>query len=460
MAQLNEDLLLGGMAISNPYMKGAVVAVLALTLTVGVLAASAMQMLLGYLYVLPFTIYLTGTNIMNVGIVLVLFFSYVLFKKSRRLVLDATTVFIFVFILAFIPSLFIASSRVLSTHLSMLFQYLCCLLMYVFVSNAINTEAHVSSIIKALMTILYLYSFFAIAEYFFFPYSVGLHRVRGPWREYELYSEYLSYMLPFAVYYFKDSKLKLVGTCCFILVMMLLTGTRGGPVSLLLGLMLWWMLESNRLANAMKATGLAVVLLPLALISYEFISSGTKIDKDDALVQRLSDTKLSKNYIPDTRASVWTLHGKVISKVGLLGEGPNPRGNWYYQAIAAGDASLLSGSRLPEPSVSGYPHSLILTLMETGGVPALFAFYAIAVSLLVRLYRLKRRVAQSPAHEDMARLLNVLIISIAIFLINETKIEFVRYFHYQLYIFGYLFGLAGGVIHCYTKILDAEAETA
>ncbi|HWR04517.1 MAG TPA: hypothetical protein VN419_10910 [Humidesulfovibrio sp.] len=460
MAQLNEDLLLGGMAISNPYIKGAAVAVLALVLAVGVLAASTLQMVLGYLYILPFTIYLTGTNIMNAGIVLVLFFSYVLFKKSERLVVDATAVYIFVFIMSFVPSLFIASSKVLVTHLSMLFQYICCLLMYVFVSNAIDTEEHISSITKGLMAVLYLYSFFAIVEYFFFPYSVGLHRVRGPWREYEIYSEYLSYMLPLAVYRFRDSKLKLICTCCFILVMMLLTGTRGGPVSLLLGLMLWWMLESNRLANAVKATALAVVLLPLALISYEFISSGTKIDKADALVQRLSDTTLNKNFIPDTRASVWTIHGKLISKVGLLGEGPNPRGNWYYKAIAAGDATLLAGSRLPDPSVAGYPHSLPLTLMETGGVPALFAFYAMAVSILVRLYRLKRRVADSPVHEHMTRLLNVLIISIAIFLINETKIEFVRYFHYQLYIFGYLFGLAGGVIRCYTKILDSDGAAA
>lgn len=458
MAQLNEDLLLGGMAISNPYTKGAAVSVLALLLTAGVLAASALQMVLGYLYILPFTIYLTGTNIMNVGLVFILFASYVLFKKSERLVIDATAVFIFVFILSFIPSLFIASSKVIVPHLSMLLQYICCLLMYVLVSNAIATEAHISSTTKGLMVVLYLYSFFAIAEYFFFPYSVGLHRVRGPWREYELYSEYLSYMLPLAVYYFRDSKLKLIGTCCFILVMMLLTGTRGGPVSLLLGLMLWWMLESNRLANAVKATALAVILLPLALIAYEFISSGSKIDKDDGLMQRFSDTTLNKNYIPDTRADVWTVHGKVISKVGLLGEGPNPRGNWYYKALAAGDASLLTGSRLPEPSVAGYPHSLFLTLLETGGVPSLLAFYAMAISLLVRLYRLKRRVADSPKHEHMTRLVNVLIISIAIFLINETKIEFVRYFHYQLYIFGYLFGLAGGVLHCYTKLLNAETE--
>jgi len=454
MAQLNEDLLLGGMAISNQYIKGAIVALLALLLTIGILAASTVQMAVGYLFLLPFTIYITGTNIMNVGFVVVIFSAFVLFKKKERLVFDATSICIFIFILSFIPSLFIASSKVLITHMSMLLQYICCMLMYVFVSNLIDSEDNIKSITKALVVILYAYSLFAIVEYFFFPYSVGLHRVRGPWREYELYSEYLSYMLPIAVYYFRDSKLKLAATCCLILIMMLLTGTRGGPMSLLLGLIFWWMLETNRFANAVKMTALAIIILPLALISYELISSGTKIDKADALVQRFSDTTLNKNYMPDTRASVWTIHGKVISKIGLLGEGPNPRGNWYYKAIAAGDATLLAGSRLPEPSVAGYPHSLILTLMETGGVPALFAFYVIVVSLLVRLYRMKRRVADSAAHLHMVRLLNVLLVSIAIFIINETKIEFVRYFHYQLYIFGYLFGLAGGVLRCYTKILD------
>ena len=175
-----------------------------------------------------------------------------------------------------------------------------------------------------------------------------------------------------------------------ITVTLFLSGTRSGLVIFPAIIFLSIVIKSK---NSLKTTSL---LIPFGLIISLYSIFNQRLDRK---LQIYSDNSFSSLI---NRAKVWSNYESLRDEYRFIGKGP----------------------RFPWEDFGLYPHSLVKTLLFTGGVFALILFVLLAVyltnSFLVKIIKLK-------LSEFWVNL-----VLLFVFMITESKVEFTRLPNYIL----------------------------
>lgn len=205
------------------------------------------------------------------------------------------------------------------------------------------------------------------------------------------------------------------------------TANRGGFLVLIGGAGLFLLMFRHQLGVkrtlTLSVAGL-VLLTSMSLIVVNFTGYGQ-------LYERLESTELEEG-MPDTRAGTWLAIMPEIARKPLMGHGPRLR--------------LENDEARPYPDtpVLHYPHDLYLFLLYTVGVAGLSAYLWLFCWLFIR-FRKAIRVSSGDPFVDGFIKLGILVI--IVFLIDEIKIEFLRfgyidYWHYVFSLFAIFLGIS------------------
>jgi len=201
---------------------------------------------------------------------------------------------------------------------------------------------------------------------------------------------------------------------------MVMTGTRGGILVLLLGLL-------AGLFKYQKEIGLAKSIF--LLFSFTMIASliGVAVlnyTDHNVLLDRLENTEIREGVI-DSRSIVWPTAWEAIQNNPFFGHGPRLR--------LMDDLTTSIPGHEPIP----YPHSLPLFLLYTLGIFGLLAYILFFTVLCIRMYA-----GGKSKHSELASASTLGLIVLSIFLLDEIKIEFLRLVQndYQAIIFTILGG--------------------
>ena len=405
-----------------------------------------------YIFILPFSVFFSGNPLLNVILVFLLFIITMVHCRKNKASLkgDSILFWFLVFVFSLLPSIIFSPFSLLLDHTAAWLKFFSTAVFYFVFLAVIDTQKKFDLCIKVLIITMIAYSAAAFAELLWFPYqgSQGW-RIRGPFHEYELFSEYLAVILPLIIYKcaINKKRILLIGLSGLVVILMIMTGTRGGPIALACGFIFWWALERQRLKNLLIFTLLLTLIIPIGLTGYKFLNKNTRMgDSDHDIVSRFESTKFD-GIIPDTRARVWALHLKRIESTWFMGNGPCHTAQWYYTALLKRDSekiqknkNILQGTTA---SLLSYPHNLYITLLELGGVFCLIFFIIFIAACYLKLFKMRSRLIRSKASSESLKLTNVLIVMLTIFVIDELKIEFIRYHHYMLTLFSCLFCLIG-----------------
>jgi hypothetical protein len=209
------------------------------------------------------------------------------------------------------------------------------------------------------------------------------------------------------------------------LAAMIATANRGALITLVLvGLLFVFLFRRD-----LGARGLLISLLGVPLVFA--LSAAVVINFTDfnLLFDRLAETEI-EGGVPDTR-QVWPTTLELIQNKPLIGHGP--RLGFSQETLA------LKGA----PEVVQFPHNLYLYLLYTLGILGLVAYLA----FFARMYRDYSRSRLVPHDDPMLRGLGRLgIVLLAVFLIDQMKIEFLRvvtteYQHFVFMLWGALAAL-------------------
>jgi hypothetical protein len=245
--------------------------------------------------------------------------------------------------------------------------------------------------------------------------SAGLINIRatGPIGDYELLSEMLALAAVVACFFALRSdgfKRVLYAACIpFFFVGIAATETRSGFVIFVLGIVLMILLSRGiQRAHSSRAW---IVMGVTLLAAFPVITLLQKSSQTGFLFLRLSQTQTGGGVSKlVNRSGVWNLflarlpHGWHL----LFGQGPAFNYPFYRE----------------------FPHSLPLTLIFTVGIAGAVAFYTLLISIIVRCARAWAK-TRSP-YPIVGGLLLVL------FVINEVKIEFLRAYGYQWFVWALL----------------------
>lgn len=411
-----------------------------------------------YAVAMPFTIYLTGNTFFNFSIVVGLFIltSRYCSKKGKNVVVDSVAFFGILFCASFLPSILISPSSLIFTQLAYWLRIVSGVIFYIVIINSIDSEEKLFNYTWAVMMLILFYAAAAVVELIWFPYqhqTMGW-RLRGPFREYELFSEFLAMIFPLSLYMIGSSKefgrfkrnTLLLFFAVVSIVCLILTGTRGGPVAMTAGLMMFLLLSrGRRLSYLAKFTIIMLFVVPISVSSFSMLKAHTRLSEVDMdLFSRFEQIQL-QTAISGERGTLWGYHIERMTKYGywVLGEGPGHPAQWLYNK-AGGSQKSYTKPRLPDGlsnNIIVFPHNLYITLLETGGVCALATFIFLVIALFVKLMKTRNMLYLLGSRN--AQYINMLIAILFIFIIDEIKIEFVRYHTYILFVFGSVFGLMG-----------------
>jgi len=201
---------------------------------------------------------------------------------------------------------------------------------------------------------------------------------------------------------------------------MVATGSRGGILILVLGIFWGGYLFRYQLGTARLVKYLIGAMLTASLMTVIVI----QFTNFNVLINRIESTEV-KSGILDTRSVTWPVAWEAIKERPILGYGPRLR--------LENDMLL----RIPGHKAIRYPHSLPLFLLYTLGIFGLIAYVLFFTHLLIRLYS----GAKGKADKEMSGASMLGFIILAMFLLDEIKIEFLRFMQsdYQSIIF-ILFG--------------------
>ncbi len=301
--------------------------------------------------------------------------------------------------------------------------------------NLINDEEKLEKTVKLMMVSLALIVVFAFIELLFpgrtiIPGWLGTRhriqlvmrgiRVGGPFRDYELLSEYAAINIPIVFFMIIRARrllTRIIFTVLLMLTMFMLltTATRGGLISLIAGL-IYMIVLSGRDFGYVKtvATSVAVVaaLIVIQLLVQQYTVAGSLFD-------RLVGTTVAKGFIPDTRYDAWGISLERAMEHPLIGHGP------------AWDFSKGIYSKV-------WPHSIYLYYMNITGIFGLFTFLFILYRLMrATLMGLKQSLSKAPFAEAFMKILHI---SLVIFILDEIKIDYLRNIHYSYFVW-LLFGI-------------------
>jgi O-antigen ligase len=212
-------------------------------------------------------------------------------------------------------------------------------------------------------------------------------------------------------------------------VMILATSSRGSFLVLLAGLLGFSYLFRaelgfGRIVKMLVAA--TIVLVGTATIIAAYTDFGQMFD-------RLAKTTETEDGLPSTRSVVWPIAWENIKEKPLLGHGPR----------LLGQHELRFRSVPPEQLVGPYPHNLYLYLLVTVGILGTVCMLFFLFGVASRVYQGAKRGYFSSEYERGWVLVGTIVI--VAFLVDELKIEFLRYTtvdygHFVFALFGIFLG--------------------
>ena len=252
-------------------------------------------------------------------------------------------------------------------------------------------------------------------------------RLNGPFGA-EFTSEYLALSSLLLAYLLTNKVLKerwpiwlLLGMLACNLGFLVATGSRGGVVILVAGL-LWGAFTFRRELGVRRTFGMLLGGILVASVMATIVIQFTDFN---VLLSRVESTEVSDGVL-DTRSVTWPTALAAIKERPVVGYGPRLR---LKEDLV---------SPIPGHKTIPYPHSLALFLLYTIGTIGLITYIAFFAMLLMRLYRGSR----GRGDRELRGLSMLGFILLTVFLIDEIKIEFLRLIQsgYQSVIFTTLGG--------------------
>jgi O-antigen ligase len=269
-------------------------------------------------------------------------------------------------------------------------------------------------------------------------------RLTGPFQSAEITAQYFVLMQFLVIHQFWYAtkvwyRRSLIVLAAVNLACLVATGSRGEFLVLVGGAFVYLWLFRRRL-GVMRAIAFAVggvvIVTATALIIVSFTEFGSLFD-------RLAETEINEQGIPDTRQRVWPETWSEVVKSPIIGHGPQLR--FYLED---------QGMRYEDHVYITYPHSLYLFLLFTVGVPGLTLFMSFLLTIGWRCWRAMSNEDAAPYFSDLAR---TGVIVIFLFLVDGLKIDQVRlglvdYWHF-------FFGLCGVFLAACRRVAAAEQAT-
>ncbi len=202
---------------------------------------------------------------------------------------------------------------------------------------------------------------------------------------------------------------------------MVATGSRGGMLVLVIGLF-WGGFLFRRFLGTGRILGF---LLGIVLIGGIMTTVMIQFTEFNVFLNRVESTEV-KDGVLDTRSKTWPIAWEAIKEKPILGYGPRLR--LHFDML----------QRIPGHTPIPYPHSLPLFLLYTLGIVGLVAYTVFFALLLKRLYA----GSKGRGTPELKGLSSLGFLLLAVFLIDEIKIEFLRFIQsdYQAIIFTTLGG--------------------
>ena len=242
--------------------------------------------------------------------------------------------------------------------------------------------------------------------------SINLHNIRvgSSFQDYELLSEYCALNALLVLFLLLRAetmlhRLAYGALLSLVLFVLFATVTRGSVVALAAGVVyLIWIVRRRLSFVTLVTVGVAMVVGFLSMNYYvaNFTRSGN-------LMTRLAGSTKFVGVMPADRAGIWMQAWGRIFEHPFIGHGP------YYSAISGLRTYL-------------WPHNLYLFVANNVG----FIGLGIFLSLLWTLLRISRPRTDDLRHGDFIHSYMIIAhVQMVVFLIDETKIEFMRNGNYQ-----------------------------
>jgi len=216
---------------------------------------------------------------------------------------------------------------------------------------------------------------------------------------------------------------------------MVATGSRGGILVLVAGLF-WGVFLFRKELRVGRTLGFLVGAI---LVAGLMAVAVTRFTDFNVLGDRIENTELKEGVI-DSRSVTWPTAWEAIKQRPLLGYGPRLRLNDDMITLIPGHKAI------------PYPHSLPLFLLYTLGPLGLIMYATFFISLLVRFYS----GSKGNGDRDLKGLSILGFLMLAVFLLDEIKIEFLRFIQsdYQAIIFT----IFGGFLAIADRARNSMAE--
>jgi hypothetical protein len=229
----------------------------------------------------------------------------------------------------------------------------------------------------------------------------------------------------------ESNRLKIIlylGLCGFNFMIIIATGNRGGFISLICGIILFFIIFHNQLGYRKIAYMISAFFIIFSIASAVTIY----FTQYDTFWNRLAGTKFH-GLTPDTRKKVWEIATAAIKEKPILGWGPRkaPMGRKEF-IEKEGNQRNKDYSAIPSP------HSLYLFLLYSLGIVGLSAYLIFFFSIYNRLFSFFKYKSDDIFSVNLPKLG---IIIITVFLIDQIKLEFLRFRlndfqHYMFALFG------------------------
>ena len=308
--------------------------------------------------------------------------------------------------------------------------------LFYLIANFVRTEQQLRTFVNVLGVSIALASFVGLFELFFPGRALIPHyilsgqlevakliqkgyRVGGPLRDYELFGEFMAMNFFLALFISRQARtpnLRFFATLLAVICvfMMLTSVTRGAAVSFLVGVIyLLWSIRRKLKFRDLVSILLASTFFYLAM---EFVV--TNFTRSGSVMKRLLGTRFV-GLIPDSRAGGWGPALQRALEHPFIGHGP------FYDL---GKSESLTGHGL---YVWIWPHNQYLYYLHTVGFLGLAAFLFIALRLLFLSVR-ERAPHLSDGSYPRALMLTLSVMMV-VFLVDQTKIDYLRNPIYQYY---------------------------
>jgi O-antigen ligase len=163
-------------------------------------------------------------------------------------------------------------------------------------------------------------------------------RTSGALSEANQYACFVVLFLPFCFHYivkFKNLFLKIIAIIITFLGLycLFLTGSRGGILSFVVGIIIYFILESKQISNKTILQNIALffALIIIIIISINFLPGDTKEGLRYNIFVRLEDSNIFSSYYSSGRIDIWAKCIEVFLKHPIFGTGWNT----IYQSVGS-----------------------------------------------------------------------------------------------------------------------------